>query len=72
VQLPLQTTYWLNGHSFMEQELNRAGVGFRKNDNTFLVVDDVKALQAAVDRLSAGIRPKFSHRECQRMNPPVA
>jgi hypothetical protein len=47
-----QTTYWLNGHSFMEQELNRAQVGFRKNDNAFLAVDDVKALQAAADRLS--------------------
>ena len=29
---PFQTTYYLNGHSFIEQELNRAQVGFRKND----------------------------------------
>ena len=27
---PFQTTYYLNGHSFIEQELNRAQVGFRK------------------------------------------
>ncbi|HXO36919.1 MAG TPA: hypothetical protein VN901_31645, partial [Candidatus Acidoferrales bacterium] len=46
-----QTTYYLNGHSFIEQELNRAQVGFRKNDNAFLAVDDVAALQAAADRL---------------------
>jgi hypothetical protein len=77
---PFQTTYWLNGHSFMEQELNRAQVGFRKNDNAFLAVDDVKALQAAADRLSPAIiqerleywtlilGPKFSHRERQQMN----
>jgi hypothetical protein len=26
---PFQTTYYLNGHSFIEQELNRAKVGFR-------------------------------------------
>ena len=75
---PFQTTYWLNGHSFMEQELNRAQVGFRKNDNAFLAVDDVKALQAAADRLSPEIirerldywtlilGPKFSHKG--RMN----
>src|SRR6516165_7547157 len=25
---PFQTTYYLNGHSFIEQELNRAQVGF--------------------------------------------
>jgi len=33
---PFQTTYYLNGHSFIEQELNRARIGFRKTDNAFL------------------------------------
>src|SRR6476660_7538200 len=27
---PFQTTYSLNGHSFIEQELKRAQIGFRK------------------------------------------
>ena len=49
-RFPFQTTYYLNGHSFIEQELNRARIGFRKNDNAFLAVDDVAALQAAADR----------------------
>src|SRR6516165_8566657 len=35
---PFQTAYYLNGHSFIEQELNRARVGFRKTDNAFLAV----------------------------------
>ncbi len=52
---PFQTTYYLNGHSFIEQELNRAQIGFRKNDNAFLAVDDVAALQLAADRLSPQI-----------------
>ena len=52
---PFQTTYYLNGHSFIEQELNRAQIGFRKNDNAVLAVDDVAALQAAADRLSPEI-----------------
>jgi hypothetical protein len=77
---PFQTTYWLNGHSFIGQELNRAWVGFRKNDNAFLAVDDVKALQAAADRLSPAIirerldywtlilGPKFSQKERKGMN----
>ena len=47
---PFQTAYYLNGHSFIEQELKRAGIGFRKHDNAFLAVDDVAALQAAADR----------------------
>src|SRR5437764_221461 len=49
---PFHATSWLNGHSFIEQELKRANIGFRKNDNAFLAVEDVAALQAAADRLS--------------------
>src|SRR6201989_2632317 len=76
---PFQTTYYLNGHSFIEQELNRAQVGFRKNDNAFLAVDDVAALQAAADTLSPDIirerldywtlilGPKFSVKERKRV-----
>jgi hypothetical protein len=73
--LPFQATYYLNGHSFIEQELKRRKIGFRKNDNAFLAVDEVGALQAAADRLSPEIirqrldywtlvlGPKFSLRE---------
>jgi hypothetical protein len=72
---PFHATYWLNGHSFMEQELNRKQIGFRKNDNAFLAADDVAELQAAADRLSPPIirkqldywtlilGPKFSQKE---------
>jgi len=78
--LPFQSTYYLNGHSFIEQELNRSKVAFRKNDNAFLAIDDVAALQAAADRLSPQIiqkqldywtlilGPKFSQRERKQMN----
>ena len=38
---PFHTTYYLNGHSFIEQELTRAGIRFRKDDNAFLAVDDL-------------------------------
>jgi hypothetical protein len=77
---PFHATYWLNGHSFMERELNRKRIGFHKNDNAFLAVDDVAQLQAAADRLSAQIirkqldywtfllGPKFSKKERGQMN----
>jgi hypothetical protein len=77
---PFQTTYYLNGHSYIEQELNRATIAFRKNDNAFLAVDDVAALQAAADKLSPAIirerldywtfilGPKFSAKERKKMN----
>jgi hypothetical protein len=77
---PFHATYWLNGHSFIEQELKRAGIGFHKNDNAFLAVDDVAVLQTAADRLSAAIirkqldywtlilGPKFSKKERGQIN----
>jgi hypothetical protein len=76
---PFHATYWLNGHSFMERELARGNVGFKKDDNAFLATDDVAALQAAADRLSPAIirkqldywtlilGPKFSKRERSEM-----
>jgi hypothetical protein len=77
---PFHATYWLNGHSFIERELTRAGVGFQKNDNAFLAVDDLAALQAAADQLSPAIirkqldywtlilGPKFSKKERGQMS----
>jgi hypothetical protein len=77
---PFQTAYYLNGHSFIEQELRRAGIGFRKHDNAFLAVADPAALQAAADRLSPDVirrrldywtlilGPKFSKKERAQLN----
>jgi hypothetical protein len=77
---PFQTTYYLNGHNYIERELNRAKVAFRKDDNAFLAVDDAPALQAAADKLSPEIirkrldywtfllGPKFSERERKKIN----
>jgi hypothetical protein len=77
---PFHATYYLNGHSFVERELMRGKIGFHKNDNAFLAVDDVAALQAAADRLSPAIirkqldywthllGPKFSKRERSQMS----
>ena len=78
--LPFQTRYYLNGHNFMEIELRRQGVTFRKDDNAFLWTSDAKALQAAADKLSASIiekrlnywtwllGPKFSGKDRQAVN----
>src|SRR6266436_6204609 len=60
--LPFSITYYLNGHHFIEPELVRAGVPFRKDDNAFLWVADQNALQAAADRLSPQvIRKQLDH-----------
>jgi hypothetical protein len=78
--LPFQTTYYLNGHSFIEIELRQQGVAFRKDDNAFLSTSDPQALQATADKLSASIiekrlnywtwllGPKFSQKDRQAVH----
>ena len=53
--IPFEASYYLNGHSYIERELRRRGVGFRKDDNAFVSVEDPGALQAAADGLSGEI-----------------
>jgi hypothetical protein len=60
--LPFHITYYLNGHHFIERELLRLGLRFRKDDNAFLATSDPAALQAAADRLSPTIiRQRLEH-----------
>jgi len=78
--LPFPITYYLNGHHFIERELLRRGIPFRKDDNAFLWVADPAQLQAAADRLSADrirqrldywawlLGPKFSQKDRQAIN----
>jgi len=78
--LPLSITYYLNGHSFIERELERVSVPFRKEDNAFLAVANPQVLPAAADRLSPPIirkqldhwtwvvGPKFSQKDRAAIN----
>jgi hypothetical protein len=58
--LPFTIACYLNGHSFLAQELKRAGVAFRKDDNAFLDVADPAALEAAAERLT----PRLLEQRC--------
>ncbi len=78
--LPFHTTYWINGHHFIEAELNRVGIPFRKKDNAFLAIDNPTTLQQASDRFTPELLqerldywtlilgPKFSKRERRAMD----
>jgi hypothetical protein len=78
--LPFAVTFYLNGHSFIEGELKRRGLRFRKSDNAFLSVSDPQSLQEAADDFtpevirkqlehwSLVLGPKFSRPERRAMN----
>jgi hypothetical protein len=58
--LPFTLAVFLNGHAFLAQELTRLGVGFRKDDNAFLAVDGLAALEAGAERLT----PRLIEQRC--------
>src|SRR5947209_17901122 len=78
--LPFQTTYYINGHHFIEGELKQRGIRFRKDDNAFVWTADLKALQVAADKLDANtirkrldywtlvLGPKLSKKEREGIN----
>lgn len=66
---PFNVTCFFNGHSFVAQDLTRAGIRFRKADNAFLGVADVAALQAAADRLSPAILERRCNYWVRRLVP---
>jgi hypothetical protein len=77
--LPFQTTWYLNGHHFMERECIGQGITYRTHDNAFVSASDPSFLQRASrqftpERIRQRIEywtfllgPKFSKRESSRM-----
>ena len=59
--LPFSLGCWMNGHSYLAQQLERRGVRFRKEDNAILGCDDPRALQRLADSLDEDVI-------CQRAN----
>ncbi len=58
--LPFSIQVWLNGHSFVAEQLTRQGVGFKKVDNAILAVDNVDALRTA----AAALTPELIRERC--------
>ncbi len=53
--IPFEASYYLNGHSYIAQELRRQGGTFRQDDNAFVGAEDVAKLQAVADGLSGEV-----------------
>lgn len=66
---PFNVTCYLNGHSFVTQELKRDGVRYRQADNAFLAVSDVAALHTAADHLTAAVLQRQCNYWVRRLVP---
>jgi len=50
--LPFRLQFYFNGHNWLANELRRAGIAFRMEDNAFVEIADWKAAQALADAFS--------------------
>jgi hypothetical protein len=58
--LPFSVQAYLNGHSFVAEQLTKQGIGFEKYDNAILAVEDVDALRAT----AAALTPELIRQRC--------
>lgn len=61
---------WLNGHSWAQRQMEKAGIGYEALDNGFLSCEDPKALQRICDRLGPGAVKSFFWRWTQQLPSP--
>jgi len=78
--LPFKVTAYLNGHEFIERELIKKSIEYKKDDNRFKSVADPQVLQEVADNLNAptllnrinhwtlAVGPKFSRKEKSACN----
>jgi hypothetical protein len=48
--LPFTLHVWINGREWLARQMDRAGIGYRRNGNCFLDVQDVAGAQALLDQ----------------------
>jgi hypothetical protein len=67
---PFPCWVWLNGHSWAQRQLDKAGIAYEALDNGFLSCADPKALQRVCDRLGPGAVKSFFWRWQRRLPSP--
>ena len=67
---PYPIWLWLNGHSWAQRQLDKAGIGYEALDNGFRTCEDPRALQRICDRLGPGAVKRFFWRWVHRLPSP--
>jgi hypothetical protein len=67
--LPLTCQVYVNGHSWLERQLVKRGIGYQMVDNAFVYVEDVPAAQRLADRLMRRKWQRLLGSWARRVNP---
>ncbi len=66
---PFTVQVWVNGHSWLAQQMLHRRLGFTQHDNALLDLDDPQATQKLADRFVDQNWPKILHRLVRPVNP---
>jgi hypothetical protein len=66
---PLPVQVYVNGHSYLAQQLLQRGLGFTQQDNAFTALDNPKAAQKLADSFVRQNWPKILNRLVRQVNP---
>jgi hypothetical protein len=66
---PFNIQVCLNGREWLARVLDRKGIGFKRNDNCFTALDDVRAAQRLMDKQLETGWPRVLTRIARTMNP---
>lgn len=66
---PFTVQVYVNGHEWLARKLDHAGIAYRKVDNAFVWVGDMKRAQECADRFWRRDWPKLLDRFAERVNP---
>jgi hypothetical protein len=66
---PFPVQVYVNGHSYLAQQLLQRGLGFIQQDNAFTALDDPKAAQKLADSFVRQNWPKLLNRLVRQVNP---
>lgn len=69
--LPFTCQVCLNGREYLARRLDRAGIGYVRDDNCFTRIDDVRRAQAMLDDLGRRNWVRFLNALARRVNPHV-
>jgi hypothetical protein len=70
--LPMTLQVCLNGREYLARQMDAAGIGYERRDNSFTRIDDLPAAQRLLDRLAGRKWAKFFNALARRLNPWVA
>jgi hypothetical protein len=70
--LPFTMEVYVNGRSYLAQQMDQAGMAYQQADNGFLAIDDLPRAQALLDSLGERPWEPFLDRLAQALNPLLA